>query len=52
MKPSIKKKQLRHQAVYEGDLYMDRQVNVIQTVAYRARTDRHTDRQKHRETEK
>ena len=45
MKPSIKKKKLRHQAVHEGDLNMDRQVCVIKTVAYRARTDRHRDRQ-------
>ena len=39
MKPSVK---TRHQAIHEGDLNMDRQVYVIKTVAYSARTDRNT----------
>ena len=44
MKPSINKNiLLRHRAVHEVDLTMDRQVCVIKTVAYRSRTDRHTD---------
>ena len=43
MKPFIKKK-LRHQAVHECNLNMDRQVCVIKTMAYRAWTDRHNHR--------
>ena len=43
MKPFTPKKLLRHQAVHECNLNTDRQVCVVKTVAYRARTDRHTD---------
>ena len=43
MKHSIKKyKKLRHQAVHMAKLNMDRQVCVIKTVAYRAKTDTQT----------
>ena len=49
MKPFIQNKFcLRHQAVHECNLNMDRQVCVIKTVAYRAWTDR----QNHRRTDK
>ena len=40
MKPSLKKNW--HQAVQKFNLNIDRQVCVIKTVAYRARTDTHT----------
>ena len=43
-----KNKKLRHQAVHMANLNMDRQVCVIKTVAYRARTDR----QRHTWTDK
>ena len=45
MKPSIKKKDcLRHQAVHEGDLNMDRQVCVIKIMAYRVWAETRTDK--------
>ena len=47
MKPFIKKYFLRNQDIHECNLNMDRQVCVIKTVAYRAWTDRQTDRQTH-----
>ena len=52
MKSSIKKQFLRHQAVYTGNINMDRQVCLIKPVAYRARTDiQQTDGQKKVKTE-
>ena len=43
MKPSIKKKNYDIKLfIYLCNLNMDRQVCVIKTVAYRARTDTHT----------
>ena len=51
MKPFIKKIILLNQDIYECNLNMDRQVCVIKTVAYKAWTDRQTDRQNHRRTD-
>ena len=45
-----KKKFLRHQAVHMAKLNVDRQVCVIKIVAYRANTDRQTQRHTHGQT--
>ena len=37
---------MRYQTVHKCNLNMERQICAIKTVAYRARTDRRTDRQK------
>ena len=49
---NFKKFFLWHQAVHIMNLTVDRQVCVIKTLAYRANTDRQTDRQTHTRTDK